>query len=221
MNAYLKLPDQQKRDLCETASQAIGLAAASIEKDFWICWTLREMFSLPEIGTHFTFKGGTSLSKCWKLIDRFSEDLDITVQRDSLGFGGDQSPEAAESHRQREKRLLDLQGACRKFVHETLAPMLAQRIPSGKLTGDEDDESGQTLLFQYPSVFPAGQYLRPSVKIELGARSDTEPHETPEIRPYIAEALPDELGASVFHVRALSPLTGRYSSAAAANPRIP
>jgi hypothetical protein len=207
MDAFLTLSSDDRREACREAESRMRLRAASIEKDFWICWILRELFALPSIGAHLTFKGGTSLSKCWKLIERFSEDLDVTVDRVSLGFGGDQAPEAASSANQRNRRLEALQEACCTYVRDTLAPALAQRIservPGGKLTADADDSL--SLLFEYPSGFPAGAYLRPLVKIELGARSDIDPSETPEVRPYLAEALPDLLGHSTFHVRALSP----------------
>lgn len=69
------------------------IQAASVDKDFWICWALREMFTLPDIGSRITFKGGTSLSKAWGLIERFSEDIDLVVDKDVLGFAGEASPE--------------------------------------------------------------------------------------------------------------------------------
>lgn len=207
MDAFLDLSADDRREACRQAELRMRLRATSIEKDFWICWTLRELFALPDIGTRLTFKGGTSLSKCWRLIERFSEDLDITVDRASLGFGGDQAPEAAGSAKQRNRRLDALQEACGVFIKDQLAPALAQRIaervPGGSLTADAED--ALSLLFEYPSNFDAEAYIRPFVKIELGARSDIDPSETPEIRPYLAEVLPDLLGHSAFHVRALSP----------------
>lgn len=207
MDAFLQLPAEERREACRIAEELISLRAASIEKDFWICWTLRELFALPDIGEHLTFKGGTSLSKGWKLIERFSEDLDITVDRAHLGFGGDQSPEAAPNATQRKKRLDSLEETCITYTRDTLAPALAKRIaervPGGTLTPDPDDPL--SLLFEYPSAFPADAYLRPYVKIELGARSDIDPSERPEIRPYLADAVPDAVGHSVFNVRALSP----------------
>ena len=207
MDAFLRLSAEEKREACRIAEARISLRAASIEKDFWICWTLRELFALPGIGEHLTFKGGTSLSKGWKLIERFSEDLDVTVDRTHLGFGGDQSPEVAPSANQRNRRLDALQEACCAYTRDTLAPALARRIAEqvsgGGLVPDPDDPL--SVLFEYPSVFPAGTYLRPYVKVELGARSDIDPSETPEIRPYLAEALPEATGHSAFNVRALSP----------------
>lgn len=207
MDAFLRLSAEERRELCEVAQGRISLRAASIEKDFWICWTLRELFALPGIGEHLTFKGGTSLSKGWKLIERFSEDLDVTVDRTHLGFGGEQSPEAAPSRNKREARLEALQEACTAYTRETLEPGLAQRIAEqvtgGRLLQDPDDPL--SLLFEYPSAFPVAEYLRPQVKVELGARSDIDPSEKPEILAYLAEAVPEALGHSAFNVRALAP----------------
>ena len=93
MDAFPRLPANRRRILCEQASAALGLTAGSIEKDFWVCWTLRELFRLPDLGVHLTFKGGTSLSKGWRLIKRFSEDIDVVIDRDLLGFAGDHGPE--------------------------------------------------------------------------------------------------------------------------------
>lgn len=83
-----------------------------IEKDFWVCWTLGEIFSLPEFGQHMTFKGGTSLSKVYGLIDRFSEDIDLSFHREFLGFGGEADPVNATG-KERTRRLDALQGGVR------------------------------------------------------------------------------------------------------------
>ena len=81
------------RVLCDEGGRALGLSSGSVEKDLWICWTLRALCQLPALGPHLTFKGGTSLSKGWTLIQRFSEDIDLVIDREFLGFGGDRSPE--------------------------------------------------------------------------------------------------------------------------------
>lgn len=89
MDRFPGLQAEQKRLLFEEGQHRIGLAPAAIEKDFWVCWTLRKLFNLPEWGEHLTFKGGTSLSKCWQLISRFSEDIDVVMDREYLGFEGE------------------------------------------------------------------------------------------------------------------------------------
>ena len=212
MNRFLALPTTERRQLREEAAARLGLDAASLEKDFWVCWTLRELFSIPEIGGHLTFKGGTSLSKGWRLIERFSEDVDVVVDREYLGFVGERTPERASSNRERERRLEAVVEACRALVKGSLRRALHERCQTSmpatsdwELSADPDDADGQTLLLRYPTAFPAGGYLRRVVKIELGARSDTEPSLHPTIRPYLAQALPGEIPDSDTVLRAVAP----------------
>jgi Nucleotidyl transferase AbiEii toxin, Type IV TA system len=213
MNAFLSFSEGRRRTVCEQAQDTLGLPPATIEKDFWVCWTLKKLFDLPEWGTHLTFKGGTSLSKGWALIERFSEDIDIVIDRDALGFGGDMAPERAPSKKQTRKRLDALKEASQRCVNETLLPLLrkaiSQEMPaelSWQLDSDPDDPDGQTLLLAYPTAFADQMaYLRQVVKIELGARSDTEPTQKIDIHPYIADAFSDLLTQAHFSVRAVSP----------------
>lgn len=73
MDSILRLTPGQRAELFKAASQKLGFGEVIIEKDFWVCWTLRQLFTLPGIGEHLNFKGGTSLSKVWQAIARFSE----------------------------------------------------------------------------------------------------------------------------------------------------
>ncbi len=212
MNTFLSFPEARRRTVCEQAQDKLGLPPATIEKDFWVCWTLKKLFDLPEWGSNLTFKGGTSLSKGWALIERFSEDIDIVINRDALGFGGDKAPDRAPSKTQTRKRLDALKEASQRCVNETLLPLLAeavsQEMPAGlswKLDPDPDDPDKQTLLLSYPTAFADQMaYLRQVVKIELGARSDTEPTEEIDIHPYIVDAFSDLLAQAHFSVRAVS-----------------
>ena len=188
------------------------LHAQSVEKDLWVCWTLRELFSLPGVGEHLTFKGGTSLSKAWKLIRRFSEDIDLIVDKEALGFGGDAAPDKAASNKQRKARLEALMAASRQWVQGSLQPALATRIATAlgddaacKLEVDPDMPDGQCLLLHYPSAFEneAG-YIKPVVKIELGARSDDWPNSECPIQPYLAERFPQLMPEGPFSVRVLA-----------------
>ncbi len=212
MNAFLQMPAERRRLAFQQVDASMGLQAFSVEKDFWVCWTLRELFTMAGIGEHLTFKGGTSLSKAWKLIERFSEDIDLIVDKEVLGFGGDAAPDKAPSNKQRKARLEALMESCRRWVQDTLQPALAVRIsealgPNGwKLEVDPDMPDGQCLLFHYPSVFPTGSagYVPPQVKIELGARSDDWPHEGKSIQPYVIEHFPAFDPDAAFPVRVLA-----------------
>ena len=212
MNTFLQLPAERRRLAFLQVDESIGLQAFSVEKDFWVCWTLRELFTLPGIGEHLTFKGGTSLSKAWKLIERFSEDIDLIVDKEALGFGGDAAPDKAASNKQRRLRLEALMAACREWVQGRLMPGLIGRIQTAlgdngwKIEVDPDMPDGQCLLFHYPSVFPAGSagYVPPVVKIELGARSDDWPYESKLIKPYVIEHILAFEADAAFPVRVLA-----------------
>lgn len=213
MQGFLDLSMARRRTACEEVQARMRLRAASVEKDFWVCWTLRELFSLPDIGPRLTFKGGTSLAKAWKLIERFSEDIDVVIDRDFLGYGGDASPEAAPSRKKRSQKLDELRAACRRYIGDLLTPALRERITQTlgpadangwSLESDPADADGQTLLLRYPAAFDGGGYVAPAVKIELGARSDIDPADAPLIEPYLAQTFPNLLGDSRFAVRTLA-----------------
>jgi len=86
--------DRQKLIYTQTEAK-LGLPEIPVEKDFWVCWVLDILFHLPTCGRELTFKGGTSLSKGWGIINRFSEDIDIVINKGILGFDGEKSPEDA------------------------------------------------------------------------------------------------------------------------------
>lgn len=195
MDGFLKQPIEERRAVFEEAASRLGLPAVSVEKDFWVCWTLGVLFGLEGIGESLIFKGGTSLSKAWKLIERFSEDIDIVIDRERLGFGGEESPEMGSSGKQRKRRLESMKSACIDFVDMEMRPALQAALESRLLESFElevDPEEAMTLLFSYPSAFDekSTSYLRRDVKIEMGARSDTWPAEEASVVPYAVEALP-------------------------------
>ena len=89
MKEFIAMPEERRRLVCTETGAKMNLFEIAVEKDFWVCWTLHKLFELPEWGEHLTFKGGTSLSKCRNPIDRFSEDVDIVIDRRALGVSGD------------------------------------------------------------------------------------------------------------------------------------
>ena len=99
MDDFAKLKPEERRIYFEGTAASRNIQAQIVEKDFWVCWTLKELFRLPTIGGHLIFKGGTSLSKVFKIIERFSEDIDISIDRGFLGFGGANEPRPAPATR--------------------------------------------------------------------------------------------------------------------------
>lgn len=196
MDAVLALTPKQRVELFEQTTQATGMDSVIIEKDFWVCWTLKELFQLPGTGEHIIFKGGTSLSKVFKVIERFSEDIDVSIDRGFLGFGGANEPEAGTSNKEKQRRIEALKAACQQKIAKELLPALesafkAKLSPAEKwsLRLDDKDPDLQTLLFDYPTSFApdAVGYIRRVVKIEMGARADHWPSEIKKITPYVAE----------------------------------
>lgn len=211
MDAFLELPRDRRAELIERAADELGMSPAAIEKDFWVCWAMREMFCSVE-GPHLTLKGGTSLSKCWNLIQRFSEDIDLVVDRAHLGFGLENAPESAPSRNEQGRRAEAVLERCKRHVRDVLLPNLQEAVrdrlrdsPSSVMELDPDAADQQTIILRYESLLESAGHVRPAVKIELGARSGIEPHEERMVRPYVA-ALP-EVGreAGAFCVRAIAP----------------
>lgn len=199
MDTVLQLTSKQRVELFESAALKTGMDAVILEKDFWVCWTLKELFRLPTIGEHLIFKGGTSLSKVFKIIERFSEDIDVSIDRNFLGFGGPNEPEAGASNKEKQRRVEALKAACQKKIAGELLPALEAAIKSKvrrddkwSLRSDDEDPDKQTLLFDYPTSFApdATGYIRRAVKIEMGARADHWPCEIKTVTPYVAEQFP-------------------------------
>lgn len=189
----------ERRGLFLTTAARLGTAVQHVEKDFWVCWVLDALFNgLPSNGPRLLFKGGTSLSKSFGLISRFSEDIDITVFRQDIGEPIEVSDLHALSGKQRRVRLNRIRDACRQYIVEVMAVHLgeiANRImPTDqfRVELDLEDPDRQTLLFWYPAATSAeGDYIRSAVKIEAGAKSALDPHESATVIPYIADDLAD------------------------------
>ncbi len=204
--------DNERRDLFLGTAARLGTAVQHVEKDFWVCWTLDALFNgLPYGNPRLLFKGGTSLSKAFGLIARFSEDIDITVFRDDLGYNADTAELEAMSGKKRRARLDAIRTSCQTYINGPLAKHFgaaaAAAIPSGRfrLQVDPDDADGQSLLFWYPAVTArTGDYIRSAVKVESGARSAIDPHTAAIVRPYVADDLPG-LDLTVPHITTVKP----------------
>ena len=198
--SFFDLEETDRRIVLERAEALTGIRRHMLEKDVWVCWTLRQLFNLPDARAHFIFKGGTSLSKVWKVIHRFSEDIDVSMSREWLGFVAERDPESAASRKQRTRLLDDLGAACSEKLRDDVVPSLRRAFSSqlgqSGWSLDISPDDSQTMLFAYPSVFPNGpfgEYIRPFVKIECGARSDRWPVSDQSVLSYVAEALPSVL----------------------------
>jgi hypothetical protein len=193
---------ETRQGLFATTARRLGTSERNVEKDFWVCLTLDMLFNgLEPGGPRLLFKGGTSLSKAYGLIARFSEDIDVTVFRDDLGEPGTVEALAALSGKQRNTRLDAIRDACRIYIN---GPLLAQLTvafeavtteaghPPVEIVPDPEDPTGQGLQVRYASVTAGDDdYIRPIVRIESGAKSALDPNAPRVLAPYVAEDLPD------------------------------
>ena len=212
MDQIATLPAADREALFQEVATRRGLSFLVIEKDFWVCWALRRVFELRPLGENLIFKGGTSLSKVFSLIERFSEDIDLSIRRDYLGAVGDADPEQEGiSNTQKDKRVAALRESCRTVVHKEMLPALQASLTVclGGLAWQllPDPAERGTLLFFYPSSVQANAampaYIRPQVKLEMGAGSDPYPIGRHPVRAYAAETFPDVFGESEVIVTAL------------------
>lgn len=199
-----------RRGVFQDAAQRLGTALGNVEKDFWVCWTLDVLYHGLSDGPRLLFKGGTSLSKAYGLISRFSEDIDVTVFRDDLHQPASVAELEGLSGKKRLAKLDAIRDACRAYITGPLKDAVSNHVAEatkgqGRVEVDAADPDGQTLLVIYPAVEATPEaYIRPAVRIESGAKSALDPNEPATIRPYIAESVPD-LDLSVAGVRTINP----------------
>ena len=213
MDSVAKSSPRERAQLFQNAEarHVPRMAASIIEKDFWVCWTLHRLFVILKFRPQLIFKGGTSLSKVFKIIDRFSEDVDLSISRRDLGFADDRDPEQAGIGKNEAKRRLEgLVEKCKQTVREHLLPELRKDFtsvlgPSG-WTVELDAEDPQTIVFTYPpsDLTKALEYVRPAIRLEMGARSDDWPAVEAEITPYAAENFPKVFTSPTCQVRTLT-----------------
>ncbi|OVE74045.1 hypothetical protein BVX94_01830 [bacterium B17] len=200
---FAKLPQEERNIYLKEAASRRALRKLIVEKDFWVCFALKMLFEIPEAADKFTFKGGTSLSKAFNAIKRFSEDIDISVDPGWLGFDGSNSPIAAPSGEQFNKRLRNLNQACHDVIDKRIMPLLETKLqeflgqPVTRKTyldfNIDKETKSSVLIFNYPTdEKDTEQYIPPRVKFEFGSLAEQCPKGTHFIIPWVAEEFPAE-----------------------------
>lgn len=210
MNEIHLLSKDERELFFRTAAEAMKIRFEIIEKDYWVVWILERLFSLEKMKSYLTFKGGTSLSKVYGVIDRFSEDIDLSIEKELLGFAHS-DPENAPSKKKQKAVLENLSKACSNYVQTEMLDDLKKAIVSKlgtandwRIFSDQDDPDAQTLLFEYPSETSKVGYIRPLVKIEVGARSEHWPVSEHKIQSYAKETLKEKIHEPEVMVRVLN-----------------
>jgi hypothetical protein len=120
MNRIELLPQDERELFFRTAADVQNMSFEIIEKDFWVVWILERLFSLKNVKSFTHFKGGISLSKVYGLIDRFSEDIDLSIERDFFDFGIPNNPESAPSKKKQNRIIENLSQACTNYVQNDM-----------------------------------------------------------------------------------------------------
>ena len=185
---FLHLPAEDRKEILQTAAAQLGQQATVLEKDVWVCWTLQTLFSLPDAHP-MAFKGGTSLSKIYGVIERFSEDVDITL--DYRAFDDKFNPFAEGASRSAIKKFGErLKGYVLQYANDVVVPYVnaqLQILPNPENYGIEVSDDGERIWIQYPSAIEGSdQYLKSSILVELGGRNVIDPNERHIISPDIS-----------------------------------
>lgn len=187
MNEWLTIEDDRKKLAYEQVATRKNLPAIAIEKDYWVTLILQSVFE-QKWADSLVFKGGTSLSKGWDLIQRFSEDVDLAVDRKAFGFDG----KLGSSKRTK------LRKAIREFVVDEFAPILAEvllrkgaEVELKVWESKNSDEDPSVVEIMFPSITESMAYLQPRVLLEINARSLFEPHEVKELTPLVSSIFPN------------------------------
>jgi hypothetical protein len=188
---FLQLTDSEKVDLINQLHEENNLLHVIIEKDVWVIAVLRALFSLP-YAEQLSFKGGTSLSKCYNLIERFSEDVDIAINREFFGFMGESFTIKQVSK--------NLRKATCTFIRNNLQFDLARQMEATGIPAHLFSVTmnitpittvdPEKITIEYKSVFTENPYIRNTVVLEISGRSMKEPLQKIEIQSFIDEHFP-------------------------------
>lgn len=172
-----------------TAGTMSPLSPAIIEKDFWVCWVLDTLFSSPAWRDKMIFKGGTSLSKAFHIINRFSEDIDLILDWCQLGVTSDE-PWKTRSNTSQDKFCKDINNKAAGYLADTFVPSFAMELEKRLGYKIPVRANGEEVIIEYPKAFSL-EYLRPVIVLEIGPLAEWVPHGSFDITPYAAEKFPD------------------------------
>ena len=191
-NDYFSLTTAQQRTILEQTAIKKALPKQAIEKDLWVTTLLQLIFNMPTADS-FVFKGGTSLSKVWGLINRFSEDIDLGIDRKIFHLGGDLSKNQVSRLRKKSSTYVrdELFHQIVESVSQTPLKDLCQIEPEPDSEGENPYVDPRSIFVRYDSVFDDRlSYIPPVVKIEAGARSLFEPSKKANLKSMVELSFP-------------------------------
>lgn len=206
MNKIVDLPERERDVLFRNTAEKQGMSPGIVEKDFWVCWALDYLFHDCPWAKHLAFKGGTSLSKCFGLIQRFSEDIDIILDWRLLGFEKDE-PWGDRSRTKQDRFNKDANVRTESFLHETFLPKLQgdfAELLNAEFSLFIDEADPQTVCFAYPRIFGEAAIL-PVVRVEIGALAAWTPVQDAVVTSYAAKQYPQLFELPSTHILTVSP----------------
>lgn len=206
MNNISKETTENRKFIFDKTAFEMGVRPIIIEKDYWVCLILYFLFHRSSFSNYFIFKGGTSLSKCYHVIDRFSEDIDLIVKLSCLGESGDSLLESRKSKSQYTKFSERMNGLCCSFITDTFIGKFKKELESylgTKIEISVDDSEPQTMLVHYPAIY-RDEYIKPVIRLEIGPISLNTPIKSQCISPYCYNFFPKEFQKSNFEVPVIS-----------------
>lgn len=182
-----------RRDLFGESASRLGMNPAIIEKDFWVCWILKHLFAEPSLKEQIVFKGGTSLSKVFHLIERFSEDIDLILDWRLLGYGvtkGNDPYQPIQSKTKQSRYNQEMNARAAEYIRGTLLAQLNHIFSLvAELHASIDESDPHTVNVRFPAAFSAS-YIRPEVRLEIGPLASWVPSSARTIRSYAADSFP-------------------------------
>lgn len=189
MEEWFKLSEDDRRIVINQVSTKTGLLPVAVEKDLWVMIALQAIFS-TEVAKHLVFKGGTSLSKAWGIIERFSEDIDLAIDRSFFGFEGELTRAQVKNLRKASCKYVDEKFHI--YLKEALIKNGVKEFELSVTEFEESDTDPLALELRYKSLVEQQEYLQPRILIEISSRSLIEPYEIKELSSVISEVYPDE-----------------------------
>jgi len=175
----------ERAEIFQATASKLGMVEAAVEKDFWVCWVLKQLFESPEIARQVLFKGGTTLSKCFNLIERFSEDIDLILDWTVLT---DEDPYAERSNTQQDAFNKHLDILTQNYIREVMLALVS-KVVSTHCQASLHPDKYHSIILRYPMAFDS-KYIKPEIELEFGAMSAMEPNSNFRIQSYCADVFP-------------------------------
>lgn len=198
MDKVARLSAKSRRELFSEAASRRGATPAVVEKDFWVTWVLDRLFQQPALARLLMFKGGTSLSKVYRLIERFSEDIDLILDWRELS-GDDPLAQRSRAQQDRLNKAINVQAQA--YIGGVLLAQISTALREA-CRCEIEIRDPHVINVRYPSAF-TDTYLRPEVRLEIGPLASWLPYEERAISCYAAEAFPDVFERSESSVRVI------------------